>query len=61
VLSTNLAGDSGRGIGGWEFAALLEAHGRRLLIDTGARPETVLRKAAEPGIDLSTVSDLQDS
>lgn len=45
-------------MGEWGFAALLEADGRRLLVDTGARPETVLRNAAELGLDLSTVTDL---
>ena len=58
VLSTMLAGDPGRGIGEWGFAALVEVDGRRLLLDTGARPETVLRNAAELGIDLSRVTDL---
>ncbi len=58
VLSTMLAGDRGRGIGEWGFAALLEVDGRRLLVDTGERPETVLRNAAELGIDLSDVTDL---
>ena len=36
----------------------MEADGKRLLIDTGARPETVLKNAAELGIDLSDVTDL---
>ena len=58
VLSTMLAGDRGRGIGEWGFAALLEVDGRRLLLDTGERPETVLRNAGELGIDLSDVTDL---
>jgi 7,8-dihydropterin-6-yl-methyl-4-(beta-D-ribofuranosyl)aminobenzene 5'-phosphate synthase len=58
VLSTMLAGDPGRGVGEWGFAALIEADGQRLLVDTGARPETVLRNAAELGVDLSTVTDL---
>jgi len=58
VLSTMLAGNPGRGIGEWGFAALLEVHGRRLLLDTGGRPETVLRNADELGIDLSDVIDL---
>jgi 7,8-dihydropterin-6-yl-methyl-4-(beta-D-ribofuranosyl)aminobenzene 5'-phosphate synthase len=58
VLSTMLAGDPGRGIGEWGFAALLEVDGRRLLLDTGARPETVLRNAVELGLDLSDVTDL---
>ena len=58
VLSTMLAGNPGAGIGEWGFAALLEADGQRLLIDTGERPDTVLRNAAELGIDLSGVSDV---
>src|SRR5262245_9616963 len=58
VLSTMLAGDPGGGVGEWGFAALVEADGRRWLVDTGARPETVLRNAAELKIDLSGVTDL---
>jgi 7,8-dihydropterin-6-yl-methyl-4-(beta-D-ribofuranosyl)aminobenzene 5'-phosphate synthase len=58
VLSTMLAGDPGRGIGEWGFAALLEVDGRRMLLDTGARPEAVLRNASELGVDLSEVTDL---
>jgi 7,8-dihydropterin-6-yl-methyl-4-(beta-D-ribofuranosyl)aminobenzene 5'-phosphate synthase len=57
VLSTMLAGDPGRGIGEWGFAALLEADGRRLLIDTGARAETVHKNALELGVDLSTIDE----
>ena len=45
-----------RGVGEWGFAALVEADGHRVLFDTGARPETVLRNAEELGIDLSTVA-----
>jgi 7,8-dihydropterin-6-yl-methyl-4-(beta-D-ribofuranosyl)aminobenzene 5'-phosphate synthase len=55
VLSTMLAD---RGIGEWGFAALIEVDGRRLLFDTGNRPETVLQNARELGIDLSTVTDV---
>lgn len=58
VLSTMLAGDPARGVGEWGYSALLEVDGRTLLIDTGARPETVLRNAIELGIDLSTVTEL---
>jgi 7,8-dihydropterin-6-yl-methyl-4-(beta-D-ribofuranosyl)aminobenzene 5'-phosphate synthase len=58
VLSTMLAGNAGEGIGEWGFAALVEADGRRWLMDTGARPETVLRNAAELGVDLSSVTDV---
>lgn len=55
ILSTMLAD---RGIGEWGFAALVEVDGRRLLFDTGARPETVLRNSEELGIDLSSVTDV---
>jgi 7,8-dihydropterin-6-yl-methyl-4-(beta-D-ribofuranosyl)aminobenzene 5'-phosphate synthase len=55
VLSTMLAD---RGIGEWGFAALVEADGRRILFDTGARPETVLRNAEELGIDLASVEEV---
>ena len=56
VLSTMLADHTG--IGEWGFAALVEVDGRRLLFDTGERPETVLQNARELGIDLSTVTDV---
>jgi 7,8-dihydropterin-6-yl-methyl-4-(beta-D-ribofuranosyl)aminobenzene 5'-phosphate synthase len=56
VLSTMLADVDG--IGEWGFAALVEVDGYRVLFDTGARPETVLRNAKELNIDLSTVSDV---
>src|SRR5260221_2310116 len=55
LLSTMLAD---RGIGEWGFAALVEVDGRRLLFDTGGRPETVLSNAREMGIDLSDVTDV---
>jgi len=55
VLSTMLAE---QGIGEWGYAALVEADGRRILFDTGARPETVLANAREMDIDLSTVEDV---
>lgn len=58
VISTMLVGNSAAGIGEWGFAAVLEVDGRRLLVDTGARAETVLKNAAELGIDLSTITDL---
>jgi 7,8-dihydropterin-6-yl-methyl-4-(beta-D-ribofuranosyl)aminobenzene 5'-phosphate synthase len=44
-----------RGVGEWGYAALIEADGHTLLFDTGERPDTVLKNAAELGIDLSTV------
>jgi 7,8-dihydropterin-6-yl-methyl-4-(beta-D-ribofuranosyl)aminobenzene 5'-phosphate synthase len=55
ILSTMLAEE---GMGEWGFAALVEADGRRILFDTGYRPETVLQNARELGIDLSTVTDV---
>jgi 7,8-dihydropterin-6-yl-methyl-4-(beta-D-ribofuranosyl)aminobenzene 5'-phosphate synthase len=55
VLSTMLAD---RGIGEWGYAALVEVDGRRILFDTGARPETVLRNAEELRADLSDVTDV---
>jgi 7,8-dihydropterin-6-yl-methyl-4-(beta-D-ribofuranosyl)aminobenzene 5'-phosphate synthase len=55
VLSTMLAD---AGIGEWGFAALVEIDGRRLLFDTGARPNTVLQNAVELKIDLSSVTDV---
>jgi 7,8-dihydropterin-6-yl-methyl-4-(beta-D-ribofuranosyl)aminobenzene 5'-phosphate synthase len=55
VLSTMLADT--KGIGEWGFAALVEADGHRLLFDTGARPDTVLKNARELGIDLSGVTE----
>jgi 7,8-dihydropterin-6-yl-methyl-4-(beta-D-ribofuranosyl)aminobenzene 5'-phosphate synthase len=56
ILSTMLA--DAKGVGEWGFAALVEADGHRLLFDTGARPETVLRNADELGVDLTGVKDV---
>jgi len=53
VLSTMLT--ELRGVGEWGFAALIEVDGRAVLFDTGARPDTVLKNAAELGVDLSTI------
>lgn len=55
ILSTMLADE---GVGEWGFAALLEADGRQVLVDTGARPETVLENARELKIDLSQVREV---
>ncbi len=56
VLSTMLTDKSG--VGEWGFSALVEADGRRMLFDTGARPETVLQNVRELKIDLSGVTDV---
>ncbi len=58
VLSTMLAGNSDRGIGEWGFAAIVEVDGQRILFDTGARPDTVLKNAKELGVDLANVKDV---
>ncbi len=55
VLSPMLAD---AGIGEWGFSALVEADGRRILFDTGARPDTVLKNAWEMGVDLANVTEL---
>lgn len=55
VLSTMLAD---QGVGEWGFAALVEADGRRILFDTGARPETVLKNLADLKIDLTGVTEV---
>jgi 7,8-dihydropterin-6-yl-methyl-4-(beta-D-ribofuranosyl)aminobenzene 5'-phosphate synthase len=55
ILSTMLADE---GIGEWGFAALVESDGKKILFDTGARPNTVLENAKELKIDLSDVQDV---
>lgn len=55
ILSTMLADE---GIGEWGFAALIEADGHRILVDTGARSTTVLENAGDLHIDLSNVEDV---
>jgi 7,8-dihydropterin-6-yl-methyl-4-(beta-D-ribofuranosyl)aminobenzene 5'-phosphate synthase len=56
VLSTMLADLDG--VGEWGFSALVQVDGFRLLFDTGAREETVLRNAEELGVDLAGVTDV---
>lgn len=55
TLSTMLAN---RGIGEWGYSALVEVDGRKILFDTGNRPETVLQNSKDLGIDLSDVEDV---
>jgi 7,8-dihydropterin-6-yl-methyl-4-(beta-D-ribofuranosyl)aminobenzene 5'-phosphate synthase len=55
ILSTMLADE---GIGEWGFAALVEADGKKILFDTGARPNTVLENARELKVDLRDVQDV---
>jgi 7,8-dihydropterin-6-yl-methyl-4-(beta-D-ribofuranosyl)aminobenzene 5'-phosphate synthase len=49
---------SDQGIGEWGFSALVEVDGRRILFDTGARPDTVLTNAKELGVDLTNITDV---
>jgi 7,8-dihydropterin-6-yl-methyl-4-(beta-D-ribofuranosyl)aminobenzene 5'-phosphate synthase len=56
LLSTMLTADEG--YGEWGFAALVVADGHRILFDTGAHPDTVLRNAHDLHIDLSNVPDV---
>jgi 7,8-dihydropterin-6-yl-methyl-4-(beta-D-ribofuranosyl)aminobenzene 5'-phosphate synthase len=52
-----LVGDTA-GIGEWGFSALVEADGRRILVDTGSHPDTVLQNARDLHIDLSGVEEV---
>ena len=56
ILSTMLTADEG--YGEWGFAALVVADGHRILFDTGAHPDTVLRNAQALNIDLANVPDV---
>ncbi len=56
TLSTMLV--NGKGVGEWGYSALIEVDGKKILFDTGGRPETVLTNAEELGIDLSDVEDV---
>jgi 7,8-dihydropterin-6-yl-methyl-4-(beta-D-ribofuranosyl)aminobenzene 5'-phosphate synthase len=58
ALSTMLSGNPNGGIGEWGFAAIIEVDGQRILFDTGARPDTVLKNAKELGVDLANVKDV---
>jgi len=46
------------GLGEWGYAALVEVDGHRILFDTGANPDTVLKNAEALKIDLSNVEDV---
>ncbi len=57
LLSTMLVGST-TGLGEWGFSALVEADGHRVLLDTGAHPDTVLENARDLKIDLSDISEV---
>src|SRR5215475_14632681 len=56
VLSTMLADTAG--IGEWGFSALVVVDGHRILFDTGAGPDTVIRNARALKVDLTDVPDV---
>lgn len=56
VLTTMLT--DGAGIGEWGFAAMVEADGRRILFDTGGRPDTLVTNCRELKVDLSGLEDV---
>lgn len=56
VLSTMVA--DGEELGEWGFAALVEVDGRRLLFDTGAKSDVVLKNLQTMKLDLADVPDL---
>ena len=51
IVSTMLSGTPGNGIGEWGVAALVEVDGKKILFDTGARPDTALKNVDEMKID----------
>jgi 7,8-dihydropterin-6-yl-methyl-4-(beta-D-ribofuranosyl)aminobenzene 5'-phosphate synthase len=57
ILSTMLVGDT-TGIGEWGFAALVDVDGHRMLLDTGAHPDAVIRNAHDLHVDLSDVQEV---
>src|SRR4051794_27086516 len=57
IMSTMLVGDT-TGIGEWGFAALVDVDGHRMLVDTGAHPDTVIRNAHDLHVDLSDVQEV---
>ncbi len=57
VLSTMLAEDY-ETFGEWGFAALVEVDGKRMLFDSGAHPDTVLKNARALKIDLGGIDEM---
>src|SRR5579859_5728762 len=57
VLSTMLVGEPSA-LGEWGFSALVEADGHRILLDTGAHPDTVATNARNLKVDLSGIHEV---
>jgi 7,8-dihydropterin-6-yl-methyl-4-(beta-D-ribofuranosyl)aminobenzene 5'-phosphate synthase len=58
VLVTNVAGDPRSGEGEWGYSALVEVDAHKILYDTGASSDMVLKNARALHIDLSDVEDV---
>jgi 7,8-dihydropterin-6-yl-methyl-4-(beta-D-ribofuranosyl)aminobenzene 5'-phosphate synthase len=58
VLVTNLAGNPKEGEGEWGYSALVEVDGHKILYDTGASADMIVRNAAALHIDLSGAEDV---
>jgi 7,8-dihydropterin-6-yl-methyl-4-(beta-D-ribofuranosyl)aminobenzene 5'-phosphate synthase len=58
VLVTNLAGDMHEGDGEWGYSALVEVDGHKILYDTGASADMVMKNAAALHIELSDVEEV---
>ncbi|MEJ1974326.1 MAG: MBL fold metallo-hydrolase [Lacunisphaera sp.] len=56
ILSTMLA--DGQELGEWGFAALVEVDGHRILFDTGAHTDVVLKNVRSLDVDLATVPEV---
>ena len=57
ILSTMLAEDY-ETFGEWGFAALVDVDGKRMLFDSGAHPDTVLKNCKALKIDLSGIDEM---
>ena len=58
TLVTNVAGNPHEGDGEWGYSALVEVDGHKILYDTGASPDLVLKNAAALKVDLHDVEDV---
>lgn len=58
ALVTNVSGNPHEGDGEWGYSALVEVDGHKILYDTGASPDLVLKNAAALKIDLRDVEDV---
>jgi 7,8-dihydropterin-6-yl-methyl-4-(beta-D-ribofuranosyl)aminobenzene 5'-phosphate synthase len=58
VLVTNVAGDMHAGDGEWGYSALVEVDGHKILYDSGASPDMIVKNAAALHVDLSDVEDV---